>query len=100
MENAPNFGRQVYDSLANIVVQSSRDADLGISQAHGKIDGVNYVISEYPSDVSVWDRRVIQVVGNGPEKFLRFAVDQDGNVLEGKIPQDIFNRIDKFTYDF
>ncbi len=100
MENAPDFGRRVYDSLANIVVQSSRDVDFGISQACGQIDGIKYTISEYPADVSVWDRRAIQVIGGGPEKFLRFAVDQEGNVLEGKIPQDIFNRIDKFNYYF
>ncbi len=100
MENADDFGKRVYDSLANLVVQSTRDTDIGISQAYGKIYGANYTISEYPADVSVWDRRVIQVIGNGPEKFLRFAIDQEGNVVEGKIPRDIFNRLDNFTYDF
>ncbi len=99
MNNTPDFGRQVYYSLENIVVQSLCDVDYGISRVRGKVDGSKYAISEFPTDVSVWDRHVIQVIGNGPEKFLKFVIDKDGNVLEGKLPNDMLSRLDKFTYD-
>ena len=88
------------NSIMQIIVQSGLSPLAeGIAQARGTIDGKLYTLIEYPSRLSVYGgKHVVQVIGDHRVGLFRLAVDIDGVVREGNIPDNFFEMLRSFVY--
>ena len=60
--------------------------------------GIGFFI-EYPARLSVYDgKHVVQVIGDHRVGLFRLAVDIDGVVREGVIPNNFSERLRRFVY--